>query len=325
MLPEELEDAIAAEAGDADPRALARAAEEISAWYRAGLPAAMTPRWDDARRVAYAATRMPATLAAVTAALEEAAARLPEAAVRSHLDLCAGPGTAVWAADAALPGITAVTCVERDPGFAELGARLLARARGDTGPRVTWAVADLARPAELPRHDLVTIGYGLNELASADRNALLDAAWRAAQTALVVVEPGTPAGSAIVQDCRARLIAAGAKIAAPCPHAHPCPLAGRQDRWCHFSRRLARSRMHRAAKGGDLGYEDERFSYVVASRAVPVPFDARIIGHPHARNAGVDLELCRADGIERLLAPKRDREAHRRARRARWGDEWRCG
>ena len=180
------------------------------------------------------------------------------------------------------------------------------------------------RPAfpEDATHDLVTIGYGLNELPAPARAAVVAAAWRAARVALVIVEPGTPAGSAIILDCRARLLEAGAHIAAPCPHALPCPLAGDERRWCHFSRRLARTRLHRAAKGGALGYEDERFAYVAASRSAPAPFAARIIGHPHATNAGVNMELCAAGGVSRTLIAKRDRDAHRIARRAKWGDAW---
>ena len=38
---------------------------------------------------------------------------------------------------------------------------------------------------------------------------------------------------------------AGANILAPCPHARPCPLAAPD--WCHFSARVARSRLHREA------------------------------------------------------------------------------
>lgn len=322
MMPQSLLEAIAAEADAAGPRALARAAGELSEWYRAGLPGNHAVRWSEAHRVAYAATRMPATYAAVAAALEETAAWLSGARIESHLDLCAGPGTAVWAAAVSFSAVRATTCVERDAGFVALGARLLAAGGGGVGGNVGWLSADVARGAGYPTHDLVTICYGMNEIAGPDRALVLREAWNAARVALVIVEPGTPAGSAVMLDCRTRLLAAGAHVAAPCPHAQPCPLAGDERRWCHFSRRLARTRLHRAAKGGDLGYEDERFAYVAVSREATAAFSARIIGHPHATKAGVELELCGAEGVSRTLVAKRDRDAHRLARRARWGDAW---
>ena len=39
------------------------------------------------------------------------------------------------------------------------------------------------------------------------------------------------------------------------------------DDWCHFSQRLARSRDHMLLKDASVPFEDERYSYVVATRA----------------------------------------------------------
>ena len=95
--------------------------------------------------------------------------------------------------------------------------------------------------------------------------------------------------------------------------------------WCHFTVRLPRSRRHRAAKGGDAGFEDERFSYLVVRRAdrptPPTnPAPARAIGSPRRRGGAVDLPLCTPSGAATVSIPARDREAHARARRTRWGD-----
>ena len=85
---------------------------------------------------------------------------------------------------------------------------------------------------------------------------------------LLIVEPGTTAGWQRILDARAQLIADGAHILAPCPHALACPIA--QPDWCHFSARVARSRVHRLAKEAEVPWEDEKFIYLAASRTPAV-------------------------------------------------------
>ena len=92
--------------------------------------------------------------------------------------------------------------------------------------------------------------------------------------------------------------------------------------WCHFAVRLERSAAHRRLKGGALGYEDEKFSYLVAGRAPAEMPLARIVRHPMARPGHIQLTLCTAQGLERRTVTKSQKEAYRRARRAEWGTAW---
>jgi ribosomal protein RSM22 (predicted rRNA methylase) len=122
---------------------------------------------------------------------------------------------------------------------------------------------------------------------------------------------------------RDRLLAAGLRVVAPCPHERPCPL--RRD-WCHFSVRINRSALHRRVKGAELGYEDEKFSYVTAVRD-PAPttgqVPGRILRHPLHRKGMVLLRVCTPDGtaISETVS-KRQGDRYRAARDLAWGDAW---
>jgi ribosomal protein RSM22 (predicted rRNA methylase) len=272
---------------------VASAAEAISRSYRAGLPAALD---SGLARAAYAVTRMPATFGAVAAAARE----LPFTP-RTWLDFGSGPGTTAWAAPCP------VTLVEQNPGWQGFSAG-------------TWVEADLRRLPPLEPHDVVSICYALNELAPRERERLVDEAWRLAGRALLLVEPGTVEGFGIVREARRQLIAAGASIHAPCPHRGECPIAGGD--WCHFAVRVERSKAHRAAKGGELSYEDEKFSYLVAMKDGAEPAGARILRKPVVQTGVIELKLCEINGLKAERVTRRNKEAWRAARKADWGGRW---
>ena len=92
--------------------------------------------------------------------------------------------------------------------------------------------------------------------------------------------------------------------------------------WCHFSARVERSQRHRQAKSADLGYEDEKFSYIVAAKTEVTRAASRIVRHPLQRKGHIQLELCTPVGLQKQVVTKSAREDFRRARKARWGDEW---
>lgn len=184
-----------------------------------------------------------------------------------------------------------------------------------------WRRARIGAGLELAPTDLITVSYVLKELTADVRTALVDTAAAAAQ-AVVVVEPGTPDGYARIIEARDRLIAAGLSVAAPCPHDEACPIEPGTD-WCHFSARVSRSSLHRQVKGGSLPYEDEKFSYVVATRFAAQPVGARVIRKPQIRKGQVLLDLCtRDEALRRATVTKRHGELYRAARDIAWGDEW---
>jgi ribosomal protein RSM22 (predicted rRNA methylase) len=163
----------------------------------------------------------------------------------------------------------------------------------------------------------------LGELNQHQQAALVELALRAAP-AVLLIEPGTPAGHRRILAARGQLLAAGYLPAAPCPHEFRCPLQA-QDDWCHFGARLPRSGLHRQVKGAGLGYEDEKFSYIAAVRpevlGQPDRPPSRIVRRPQQRKSLVTLELCRSDGSAgRDAIAKSAGETYRRARKSSWGD-----
>jgi len=296
---------------------LQAAAERLSARYRSETRDGRPHLSDDLSARAYLAVRMPATYAAIRASLDAVAERLPDFAPQSLLDAGAGPGTALFAARDCWPGLSAAMLMESSWAIRHWGEALLS---ASSFGGAVWHSGDIGSDT-LPRerHDLVTLAYVLDELAPELRGALIDRLWQATGDTIVVVEPGTPAGWSRILLARDRLIAAGAHLVAPCPHALACPLHAPD--WCHFAQRVARSRMHRRIKSADVPWEDEKFIYIVASRNPPQPVQARVIAPVQARGGTVSMKLCERTGAaNRHFLSRRDGERYRQARRLAWGD-----
>ena len=296
---------------------LASAAAGLSQRYREEGREGPANVASDRDALAYLATRLPATFAAVRASFAAIANARPAFAPKSLLDIGAGPGTALWAAADRWPEIADALLVEASPIFRACGERLAA---GAPLPKMTWRATNVARESinSAPR-DLVTIAYMLNELPSQTRQDVLAQAWQATADTLVIVEPGTPAGWQRILAARRQLIEAGGYVIAPCAHAQSCPLA--PPDWCHFAERVARSRLHRQAKSAEVPWEDEKFSYIAVSRTpAQNAATARVIARPRKASGRVTLKLCCADGsaAERLFS-RRDGERYKRATRSDWG------
>ncbi|MGQ9683746.1 MAG: small ribosomal subunit Rsm22 family protein [Anaerolineae bacterium] len=274
--------------------------------------------------IAYAASRLPATFAAVHAVLSEVASRRPGWAPDTVLDVGAGPGTAGWAASVLWPEIRSVELVEKDERMISLGRRLTVRASAKAMREAVWRHEDCQGAYAGGRYDLVLASYVLGELSREQMAGLIGRLWAWTSGVLVIVEPGTPSGFALVRAGRERLVAEGALVLAPCPHCRTCPMPA--DDWCHFAQRVARSRLHRQVKRADLGFEDEKYAYVAVSGTPGVPIRARVLRHPQYHRAHLRLDLCSLDGLQRRVVSRRNGEQYRRARDLRWGsaltEEW---
>ena len=154
------------------------------------------------RTAAYLVTRMPATYAAAHAVLREVGARM--GAIGSILDAGAGTGAASLAARAHFPD-AAITLVERDPAFAAAARQWL--------PDATLIAADIARLVRSPA------------ARSGDRRLLPGRVRRAAGRAALAGRARGPGLDRARNAARLRahpkvrgdLLAAGARMIAPCP------------------------------------------------------------------------------------------------------------
>jgi ribosomal protein RSM22 (predicted rRNA methylase) len=314
-LPAELKSALDARLQGLSRHDAAGRAAVISQTYRGGGGSTAIRTETDA--LAYALARMPATYAAVTASLNALCEIRPDFAPKNLLDVGAGPGTATWAAAEAFSSLQDFTLLD-----ANRALRALALDLGGGSTRLhamTYRHGEArAELAKAEAADLVVASYMIGEIGDAEQKTLTELMWAKTRDTLLVVEPGTPAGYARILAVRAQLIAAGAHVAAPCPHNDKCPL--KTPDWCHFTQRLPRSRAHQQIKGAELPFEDEKFAYVALTREPVTRHPARVLAQPVATKVEVSAKLCTPDGLAITKVPRRAKADYARARRWRWGD-----
>jgi ribosomal protein RSM22 (predicted rRNA methylase) len=267
---------------------------------------------------AYLVARLPATYAAVMFCLAELAERRPQFSPQTLLDAGSGPGTAAWAAATTFPGISTVTFLDNNPLFLELASNLATQGGHAALQGARQLNADLGNLASEASADLVIAAYALAEMPLAKARDTANALWKACENTLLVVEPGTPKGFARIHEVRGALLAAGAHLVAPCTHVNACPV--RPPDWCHFSVRLARRREHMHAKNATVPFEDEKFSYLIASRQPGALGGARILSPPVESKAEIKFKLCTGNGLAQQSIARRDKAEYKLVRKLDWGN-----
>jgi len=261
-------------------------------------------------KICYLATRLPATFAAVSTVLRELKRKM--GATTSLLDLGAGPGTTLISAIAEGYQLDAATLIEENKEFITMGRRW-------TPSFTHWRHGDLLKQEAFPSAELVTFAYSLGEIPEGKRKNLLKTAWGACQKALIIIEPGTPRAFKSVLDAREVLVELGGYVVAPCPHNGACPM--QKNDWCHFSVRFERTSLHRRIKGAELGYEDEKFCYVIVAKH-PFPSVSRVIKTPQKNSGHVVIKLCTEHGITDKLVSKKNGELFKKAKKIEWGEAY---
>lgn len=317
-LPFNLRTAIESELASQSANKLAALSAELSESYRAGIPikeGKYLQSDDDV--AAYAAFRLPATFAAIYSAISQIKDRSPLWNPKTLLDVGAGPGTAMWAASTLLADLENITLLEQEGSMISLGKRLSANSPLTSVQEAKWIKADITGAWEVSPQELVIASYVLNELPQDRRSVFIKQLWDSTSDTLLIIEPGTPTGFLRIKQAREQLLAAGAKTIAPCPHDKPCPLD--ESDWCHFSQRVARTRLHRKVKAGELSYEDEKFSFLCMSRSSGLAIKGLVIRHPQVRKGHIQLKLCTPEGLTNIVVTHKDKELFRKTRELNWG------
>lgn len=252
-----------------------------------------------AEKESYLLTRFPATFAVA----EQVFSKIPFP-YDSLLDVGSGPGTASLAA-LEQNTLKSITCIEQDKTLLDWAKALM--------PQAECKLADFTVNHFTP-HDVVVFSYSIGEIK--DPYPIIEKGYIAATKALIIIEPGTPYAYQNLMAIRSFLIQKGANIVAPCPHLKPCPLLGKD--WCHFSARVQRTRLHKLLKGADLGYEDEKYSYLIVSKT-PFIGDARIIRPVEKHSGHLKMILCTDEGIQDKTFT-RSMENYSKLKKFEWGD-----
>lgn len=315
QLPASLQQAIELEIEQFGFKEITEARTELTNRYRAPSQSKRQFMTEDKHRIAYLAARMPATFAVVKRVLSEVNQRLHQP-ITTMLDLGAGPGTALWAAQDVFSSINSFTLMESDASLIAIAKRLMQNE--PFHKKTNWIQKDLNQLTAFEPHDLITLSYSVGELSPEIIPKLIENCWKAATQCLVIIEPGTPVGFERIRAIRRQLIELNAYIIAPCPGPMTCPMTNGD--WCHFSERIERSSFHRRLKEGTLGYEDEKYSYIAVAKSPAQLPQARILRHPQKHSGHVDLVLCTAEGLKLKTISKRDKDLYKKARKSEWGD-----
>ena len=264
--------------------------------------------------LAYVAARLPATYAVVKQCLTE----LPKGyAPTSILDLGAGPGTASLACLETFTPST-IHLIEQDRSSIEWGRNLLAAAPDNTS-QTFYKTTDLLNLSLDTSYDLVLASYVFGELTPDQQQTLFHRALALTSDYCLIILPGTPKGFSIINTLRNLALEQDISIVAPCTHSQKCPLKDKD--WCHFPVRLPRSTWHKRLKGGDLGYEDEKYSYLLLSKNPVTPaFSGRIIKHPHHASGHGTLDVCTNGQLKTLAYSRKKSPGYQDLKRLQWGN-----
>ncbi len=258
--------------------------------------------------IAYLAFRSPAT----SAVQKQIFTECPKGSFHpeSMVDLGAGMGLSQAIAAGLFPSLRTYTGIEENSYMVEMGRKL--------SDEIDW-IQQSYLAADIPKADIILGSYTFSELSKTKLMPALEKAWAATQQCLILIEPGTPEGFKTILKCREYLVQNSGHIYAPCGHNGNCPINPEND-WCHFSKRLERTKLHRDMKEGSLPYEDEKYCYLIATKENWSPTYKRILKPATTRKGHIKLDLCTPDKVESPTFTKSKKPNFKEIKKLTWGD-----
>ncbi|MBN2479778.1 MAG: methyltransferase domain-containing protein [Parachlamydiales bacterium] len=272
----------------------------------------------DSQRLAYITSRMPSTFKALLKALQEMVKIAPEIKIQTVLDLGSGPGTSVWSLFSIFEDILKINLIEKDAKLVEYAKVLTKNLPFEN--KLHFEINDLLKIKNYDS-DLVILSYVANELKDYALDKIVNNWFKSESSKVILfIEPGTKYGFKSINYVRDRLIDKGASMIAPCPNELKCPM--KKNDWCHFYVRVKRTKQHQYIKNATLAYEDEKFSYVIASKDPVRKPNSRVLRYPKTSKTEVNLVLCKEGQIKQESIYIKDRKNFKIAKKLDWGDSF---
>ena len=228
--------------------------------------------------------------------------------VESVVDFGGGPGTFLFAISK-FKTLNKYTNVERSDSFIGIMNVLVEEflSSSTTNTHVDSISCNYLKPGsqDIPTSDLCVFSYTLCER---DNSLVCLSDLVEHSNMVLIIEPGTPSGFKNIIQAKDKLIEKGFGTIAPCTVSNGfCPLRDSESDWCHFVERVDRSRIQRHLKNGVLGYEYEKYSYLLMSKNSIHSDGKRIISRPNYTKHSISFDICSEKNSHIVITKKENK------------------
>lgn len=306
---------------------------------------------EDYLALSYAIYRLPATACVIDEVFSRVSSIEKESFnCKSVIDIGAGPAASLIPLINNFDEIKNVTLIEEQQSMINVGKKLISKLNLDF--EVNYLRKSIFNVNEKLKADILLSSYMVNELNEDEIKVFFNKVKTINFKYAIFIVPGTPHHFKKLQTLRKEFLnviekyqeinseCSGVnkyKIIAPCTFSGICHLEGIHD-WCHFKRRIQRSKILKDIKNGELSYEDEKFSYLVIKNCLlednedkyvdeSIESNAeykkknRIIRHPIIKKSLIEFKVCNSNSIDSIILTKgKNKDIYKEAKDLKWGD-----